>query len=404
MKIQKKYIYLIISTVAMCLYGYGFVLTVFNKSLEETFNCTSKETSLLFSVCLVMFGLGILISGYIYHRLNLRTMFAISTVMIGIGILLTAKANSIEFCYLTIGALYGFGAGIGYKAQITSMLAWFPANTGGVGGILFMGTGLTAMIFNVPLNLWIEKYGWRNAFAILGWITVLLLVINTLVVKPYPMDPFNRMNKKEGNKERDIPGMSTGQMIHTVRFWLFFIWCILMSSVSMTVASNSVASAVTIGVTSTTAAILSGLISLFNSLSRIIYGVLYDKQGWKKTMTTATLFMACSVGIILCALWSGNKTMLIIGYVFLGLCFGSVHPISSAFTLQSFGAKYYSENYSVQGLFSTISTFTGPLFLGYLYAMIGSYYKTYLVLVVFVVLAVLSFLGLTLVYKRNAEY
>jgi len=236
---------------------------------------------------------------------------------------------------------------------------------------------------------------------ILGWITILLLAVNALVVKPYPMDLFNRTNHKDGGKEGNIPGMSTGQMLGTVKFWFFFIWCILMSSVSMTVASNSVASAVSIGVSSTTAAVYSGLISLFNSISRIIFGVLYDRKGWKRTMALATLFMACSVGIILFSLWYGNKTMLVIGYIFLGLCFGSVHPISAAYTLQSFGPKYYSENYSIQGLFSIISTFTGPLFLGYLYAMLNSYFSTYLVLVIFGVMTVCVFLGLVWYIKSK---
>ena len=118
-------------------------------------------------------------------------------------------------------------------------------------------------------------------------------------------------------------------------------------------------------------------------------------------MALATLFMACSVGIILFSLWYGNKTMLVIGYIFLGLCFGSVHPISAAYTLQSFGPKYYSENYSIQGLFSIISTFTGPLFLGYLYAMLNSYFSTYLVLVIFGVMTVCVFLGLVWYIKSK---
>lgn len=385
----------------MCLYGYGFILTVFNKSLEETFNCSSKETSLVFTVCLVMFSLGILASGYLYRLLKLRTMFAISTIMIGLGIFLTAKVDYIEACYYTMGVLYGFGAGIGYKAQLTSMVAWFPENVGVISGMLFMGTGLTAMIFNVPINGWIENYGWRNSFIILGWITTIILIINTFVVKQYPMDPFKMSNSRD-NVGSEITGISTGHMIKTARFWLFFIWCVLVSSICMSIASNSVASALSIGITSSIAAFFSGLISLFNSISRIFYGFLYDKKGWKISMGTATVFAVCSVLIVLLALRQENNGMLVLGYIFLGLCFGAVHPISSAYTLNMFGKKYYSENYSVQGLFALISTFTGPLLLGNLYAKLESFYKSYLFLIIYCLVTIAAYLVLKLIYKRNA--
>lgn len=400
---HKKYLYLVVSTIAMCLYGYGFILTVFTKSLEDTFMCTSKESSAVFTICLVMFSLGCLVSGYIYHIFKLRTLFIISTVMIVLGILLTAKAPSIAVCYVGFGVLYGFGAGIGYKAQLTAMVAWFPGKSGFVSGILFMGTGLTAMIFNVPLNGWIENYGWRNAFLYLAYITVVFLLLNVLVVKPYEKDPFNRSSKVQKNESTKVDGMTTGQMLTTVRFWSFFVWCILLNGICMTVASNSVASARSIGISSATAALLSGLISLCNSISRILYGILYDKKGKRVAMVSSMVLLSISVCMILLALRQGDMLILTLGFLLLGFSFGAVHPISSAYTLQVFGPKHYSENYSVQGLFTLISTFIGPLLIGNIYAKLDSYYKTYFVLVLYCVLAFISFIVLNLTLKNKKE-
>jgi OFA family oxalate/formate antiporter-like MFS transporter len=402
MKLQKKHIYLFISIISMCLYGYGFILTVYNKSLEEALNCTPKETSLVFTVCLVMFNLGILACGYIYRFLKLRTMFAVSTIMIGLGIFLSARVDSVEALYFTIGALYGFGAGIGYKAHLTSMVAWFPNNVGVISGMLFMGTGLTAMVFNVPINSWIEGYGWRNSFIILACITTAILIINALVVKQYPMDPFKKNDNKD-NVDAEITGIPTGHMIKTARFWTFFIWCVLLSSISMSIASNSVATALSIGVSSSIAAFYSGLISLFNSGSRILYGLLYDKKGWRISMSTATVFAIFSVLIVLLALKQGNSGILVVGYILLGFCFGAVHPISSAYTLNIFGKKYYSQNYGVQGLFSLISTFTGPLLLGNLNARFESFYDTYMYLLIYGLVAIASYIVLRLIHKGHQQ-
>ena len=403
MKKQNRYLYLVVSTIAMCLYGYGFILTVFTRPLEETFSCTTKESSTVFTVCLVMFSLGCLVSGYIYNIMKLKLQFLISTVMITLGLLLSAKAPSIEACYLTFGVLYGFGAGIGYKAQLTAMVAWFPGKTGFASGVLFMGTGLTAMIFNLPLNNWIENYGWRNAFLFLGWITVVFLILNIIVVKPYDKDPFNRTNRTVSEDKSEVNGMKTGQMLVTVRFWAFFVWCIFMSAICMTVASNSVASALSIGISSASAALYSGLISLFNSISRILYGLIYDKKGKQFSMVISMLFLAASILFILLGLKQGAVLPLTIGYLLLGFCFGAVHPISSAYTLQVFGPKYYSENYSIQGLFTLVSTFIGPLFMGNIYAKLNSYYDTYLILIPYCILTFVSFAVLNLLVKDKKQ-
>lgn len=391
MKNQKRYLYLIVSTIAMCLYGYGFILTVFTRPLEETFSCTTKESSAVFTVCLVMFSLGVLASGYIYNILKLKLLFLISTAMIVLGILLTAKAPSIEACYLTFGVLYGFGAGIGYKAQLTAMVAWFPGKSGFASGVLFMGTGLTAMIFNMPLNNWIENNGWRNAFLYLGWITLVFLVLNIIIVKPYDKDPFNRSNQSEVGGKPDVCGMKTGQMVTTLRFWSFFAWSTLVSAICMTVASNSVASALSIGISPASAAFFSGLISLFNSISRIGYGIIYDKKGKQFSMAISLLFLVAGVLLILLGLKQKEVLVFIAGFLLMGICLGAVHPISSAYTLQVFGPRYYSENYSVQGLFTLISTFIGPLYIGNLYAKYNSYYDSYLALIPYCILAIVSF-------------
>ncbi len=403
MKIQKRYLYLVVSTIAMCLYGYGFVLTVFTRPLEETFQCTAKESSTVFTVCLVMFSLGCLVSGYIYNLLKLKLLFSISTVMIMLGILLTAKAPSIEACYLSFGVLYGFGAGIGYKAQLTAMVAWFPGKSGFASGVLFMGTGLTAMVFNMPLNSWIENHGWRNAFLYLGWITIVFLLLNILIVKPYDKDPFNRSNNTKVKGKPEVDGMKTGQMLTTLRFWAFFVWCTMISAICMSVASNSVATAQSIGISSAMAALISGLISLFNSISRIGYGVIYDKKGRKFTIAISSLFLAASVVFILMGLKQEEVWILTTGFLLMGICFGAVHPISSAYTLQVFGPKYYSENYSVQGLYTLISTFMGPLFIGIIFAKVNSYYDSYLVLIPYCILAFVSFAVLSFFIKDKKE-
>ncbi len=389
---RRRYIYLVISTISMCLYGLGYVLPVFATSLEEAFHCTARESSSVFTICLVVFSLGCLASGYLYGIIKIKPLLLLSTIMIGLGILLTAKAQSIETCYLTFGVMFGFGSGIGYKALLTTMLSWFPENPGMIGGIMFMGTGLTAMVFNVPLNSWIEAFGWRNAFITLGCICIVVLMLNLIIVRPHPNDPFSPANDPgQSRRKEDASGFTTKQMLHTSRFWIFFLWCVMISSICMSVASNSVACALSFGISTAEAAFYSGLIAFFNSFSRIFYGFIYDKKGRKSAMAISMVFLTISIITIVLALDTVNSTLLVTGYILLGLCFGAVHPISSAYTLHTFGQKFYSANYSIQGLFTLVGSFTGPFIIGNLYAISNSYYDTYQLLIIYCLTAIILF-------------
>lgn len=52
----------------------------------------------------------------------------------------------IYVCYSVMLA----GAGFAYKALLTSVMTWFNDKPGLASGILVMGAGLTAFVFNVP--------------------------------------------------------------------------------------------------------------------------------------------------------------------------------------------------------------------------------------------------------------
>lgn len=394
---SKRYVYLIISTLSMCLYGLGYIWPVFAKPLEAEFQVTSKESSLVFTICLISFGIGCLVSGFLYGRMKLLYMLLIATVMTGGSILLTAKAPSIEFCYLTFGLIYGFGAGIGYRALLTTIISWFPEATGIVSGIMFMGCGLTAMVFNVPLNHWIETYSWRTAFTILAYICIAVFVINLLIVKPRPDDPFALKHADTG-KSKEAEGMTTGQMLHTSRFWMFFLWCILFNSVSMAVSSNSVAYASAYHISTASAAFYSGLISLFSAGSRIIFGIIYDKKGRKTAMLLSMFILTCGISLVLVSFRLVNVPLLVAGYALIGLCLGAIQPIASSYILQTFGARYYSKNYSIEGLSTLVSTFIGPFVIGNVYAVIHSYFHSYLILFTYCMISIV-FLAVLLLHS-----
>ncbi|MFR9256442.1 MAG: hypothetical protein ACLVJ6_13605 [Merdibacter sp.] len=91
------------------------------------------------------------------------------------------------------------------------------------------------------------------------------------------------------------------------------------------------------GISATMAATLSMIISLFNSLSRVFYGIIYDKIGRRTAMGIATTLFLTAVTILYCTFTLGSTTLLAVSFIFVGLSFGAVPTISSAYILTTFG-------------------------------------------------------------------
>ena len=136
------------------------------------------------------------------------------------------------------------------------------------------------------------------------------------------------------------------------------------------------------------------IISLFNSVSRVFYGIIYDKIGRKTAMGIATTLFIIAVIILYCAFTLGSTALLAVSFIFVGLSFGAVPTISSAYILTTFGKKYYPSNFSIQGTYTLFSPFLGTMLFSALFTATQSYPLSYSYLIAYALIALGLFFGL----------
>ncbi|MCH1939613.1 MFS transporter [Holdemania massiliensis] len=387
---MKRYFYLGLGSLAMCVFGLMYNWTVFSPAVSVQLNVSAASVANVFSVCQICFCAGGVLSGFIYYRVPFRASMLIASLMIGVGLFLTSRADQVAMIYACYSVLFSLGAGFAYKALLTTVMTWFNDKPGLASGVLVMGAGLTAFVFNVPTSLIIESLGWRTAMLLLALIAFVLSLVVSLIVRPRGV--VRKAGKlEEGEEEGQV---STGQMMKSTRFYVYFIWSVLVLAGCSSLTGTAVSCGISFGISATMAATLSMIISLFNSVSRVFYGIIYDKIGRKTAMGIATTLFIIAVIILYCAFTLGSTALLAVSFIFVGLSFGAVPTISSAYILTTFGKKYYPSNFSIQGTYTLFSPFLGTMLFSALFTATQSYPLSYSYLIAYALIALGLFFGL----------
>lgn len=387
---MKRYFYLGLGSLAMCVFGLMYNWTVFSPAISAQLNVSAASVANVFSVCQICFCAGGVLSGFIYYRVPFRASMLIASLMIGVGLFLTSRADQVAMIYACYSVLFSLGAGFAYKALLTTVMTWFNDKPGLASGVLVMGAGLTAFVFNVPTSLIIESLGWRTAMLLLALIAFVLSLVVSLIVRPRGI--VRKAGKlEEGEEEGQV---STGQMMKSTRFYMYFIWSVLVLAGCSSLTGTAVSCGISFGISATMAATLSMIISLFNSVSRVFYGIIYDKIGRKTAMGIATTLFIIAVIILYCAFTLGSTALLAVSFIFVGLSFGAVPTISSAYILTTFGKKYYPSNFSIQGTYTLFSPFLGTMLFSALFTATQSYPLSYSYLIAYALIALGLFFGL----------
>ena len=390
---NRRYLYLALATVAMLMAGIMYNFTVFTEAIASDFGVEASTVSLVFSLSQVCFFLGGLTLGFIYRKFKPQVLGTIASLLMTAGLYLSSRTTAIWQLLLTYSILMNFSAGCIYKGVLAAVVPWFADNLGVATGIMMMGAGLTAFVFNVPVSKLITATNWRFAMMILSLVSMVLTVIPALVIQTKQDVPVKRKaeEKEVKNEEGEY---TTAQMLKTSQFYVFFIWTVMLLAGCTSITGNSVGLSRSIGLETSKAAVVSTVISVSNAISRIAYGRIYDKKGRKMAMGITTMFFVIGACALHLALTTNAMAVLIIAFVAIGFSFGGVPTIASTFVLRTFGRKNYASNFGVQGSYSLFSPLFGTTTFSLLYKLTGNYQKSYLQILLYAATSLIMYLVL----------
>ncbi len=200
---------------------------VFLKPITMEFDWDRGVLSGALSLSIVVGGgIGIL-SGRLTDRYGPRPIITIGVLLTGASFFLMSQISALWHVYLIMGVLRGIGTSFSLIPATAIIPRWFVKRRGIAMGIAMSGIGLGGIIAPLLTQWLIDAYGWRDAFIIIGLITI--IIITPLAqflkhspqragLKPYGEDEFIEDKQSQSSA---MDGLSLRQAGRTRWFWLF---------------------------------------------------------------------------------------------------------------------------------------------------------------------------------------
>lgn len=356
----KRWTMLFASIVMNICIGIGYAWSVFQTPMMDKFGWSSVEASLAFTLIMGMSAVPMPFVGKLQEFIKPRTIIFAGGLLYGTSVFLTGYMGSLIGLYLTFGVLGGIGQGTVYATGISNTIKLFPDKQGLCSGLLAAGMGGSAIVIAPTAVAFINKFGVQDTFRILGICFILIICgLSTLIAtapENYAPKGWNPVDGKTQN--RNIIEKDWKQMLKDPLFYLIAgMFTAGTISGMMIIGHASPLFQQMVKVTAQTAAVLVGILSMFNTVGRILWGLISDKIGRFKTILI--LYIVIGVSMLGLAINLGSAAFIIF-MMSVGLCYGGFMSLIASLTADSFGAKNLAINFGIMFNAYGLATFIGP--------------------------------------------
>jgi len=389
-------------------YGARYCFGVFVRPMFLEYQWQMSAISLGFSINILMYALGGLVSGRLIDSMAPRWIMTIGACITGIGFILTGFVRTPGQLYLTYGVLCGIGsAGIGIVVSGSSVGKWFVRRRGLAIGVASIGIGFGTMALTPVAGYIVKNHHWQNGFVFLG---ILVLVVGVLIsqilmkrARPeeYGNTPDNdSLEITRSGQKPAILQASPVAVLKDYRFWILVICFGSAIMVQTMMFVHQVGYAVNNNIDRIAAASSLGAIGVASIFGRFFFGWFSDRiHDPKYSALLGYLVMASGMVILLHTKTAG---MLYAYALVFGFGYGSIAPLMPVLISDRFGRNVLGSAFGLLVFFTAgIGGSIGPVLGGVIYDTAGSYDHAWHLNIV--ALVCVSFLMVTLKPKRQSS-
>lgn len=385
MKNLNRYVVAVSGVVLHLMLGSTYAWSVFRNPIISETGWDISSVSFAFSLAIFCLGMSAAFMGHLVERFGPRIMGMISAILYGAGNVLTGLAietQQLWLLYVAYGILGGIGLGSGYITPVSTIIKWFPDRRGLATGFAIMGFGFASLVTSPLAQSLMIRIGVGKTFYILGLVYFFVMMIASQFIKQPPQEKITILThdgKKNAMNSQIITGLKANVAIKSKTFYI--IWLTLFINISCGLGLISAASPMAqdlagYSAESASAALLVGVLGIFNGFGRLLWASLSDYIG--RPLTFIILFI---VNFIMTSslFLSFNAIVFAIAMSILMTCYGAGFSLLPAYLSDIFGTKelatlhgYSLTAWAIAGLF-------GPLLLSKTYSWGNSYQLTLMV-------------------------
>lgn len=394
--------------VMLCL-GTVYSWSIFTNALIAGFNWSTQTATVPFELAIFFIGVGAVVGGRWQDRVGPRTVTIVGAVVWGVGVLaagLGTQSMGPGWLDVTYGIIGGFGNGMAYVTPVAMVTKWFPDRRGFGSGMVVMGFGLGAFIYNqivtrLPVYAAAAKpglafvtaraasikagtafdptayllpppavHGLMMLFVASGIVFLVLGGLGAMVLKN-PGDAFAPARAGGSVSPSSAPSYSPSEAMKTPQFYGLWLLLFLNVTAGIFIISNAVPMISQFsGAGAATAALWYGFIAIFNGLGRFFWGAISDRIG--RAMAYTAMYIVQIVIFLIVGHLNGLAGVLVCFAIIL-LCYGGGFGVMPSFNADMFGTRSMGQIYGAILTAWGVGGVVGPFVAGFVQDRTGSY-------------------------------
>jgi len=355
--------------------GTLYAWSIFVAPLEKEFGWKRAETSMVFTIAVVVFALSFILAGRLQDKFGPFKVSLVGGILVSLGFFLCAFTHSLNYLYFCFGVIGGLGNGFGYATPIPVMAKWFPDKRGLAVGLAVGGYGGGSAIFGPLANLkLIPAYGVHTTFMILGVIFLFMTVIGAFLLQnpPAGYKPAGWSPAPAAKAAATTYEFSPGEVLRTPTFYLMWVAYALGASAGLMVISQLVPFAKSVGIASAAIATMGILVgAIGNASGRILSGWMSDALGRLNVLRLMIAISMIAMPILYKVGGSVGPLYVVVFVVY--WCYGTQLSVNASTTADFWGTKNAGINYGMLFTAWGVAGIIGPRIAGVLFDKYKNY-------------------------------
>ncbi|RJG03476.1 MFS transporter [Noviherbaspirillum sedimenti] len=306
------------------------------------------------------------IIGRLADKYGARRVIIPSICMFTFAMLLMTQIGSSVWmfyaCYLLIGVS---GSGTTYVCYSRVLNTWFDKHRGLALGIMTAGPGLVVSIGPMFIPDLIVEHGWRAAWAVLGGLTFIPL----LLVLPFVREKQDTVKHKGGSTEKQsaLKGLTFAEARRTRQFWLLIIASFTLAAATVGVYLHFISLLGDMGMTKLEGARYVSVIGIAIIISRFGSGFLLDRIF--APFVGAVICTVPALGFLAFSMHGVDVALLVA--ISIGMAIGAEVDFLAFASSRYFGMKSYSQIYGWMFGLMALAGAVGPIWFGKVHELTG---------------------------------
>jgi len=360
---------------------------LFFMPLVKEFRTTHASVSLLPTLILVVSGIIAPLAGSLLVRMGAKYVMGVGAAVAGLALVAIGHSGDLLHLFIWYAVL---GTGVGASTWLTASIVvtnWFKERPGTALGFITVGMESGGTLMALLAAYVIRHSGWRIAYLVLA-APIFLIVVPMIIF--FVQTAPEGSSSQAGDAAAADDSLDLSAAIRTSSFWLAGLAIFGYGLGASGTFVHLVPHLLNVGYSEKTAALALSTALALPIVGKPGIGILGDHFGARRMLAAGWALFGLGTFLLLDA---QSHAVAILAIVFYGLTIASSVALFPVVLAKAFGVSSIGKLLGWLFLFQTIGFALGPVLLGKLYDLQGSYSEGYAISGIFVMIGAFTILG-----------